>query len=71
MSDSKGAAVVYGTYDDGATWVERQTLRAADGAAGDQFGWAVAVHDSTIVVGAWQDDNEKGSDAGEYDLYGV
>ena len=55
---------MYVTIDGGVTWMERQTLLAADGAAGDQFGWAVDVHNSTIVVGAWQDDNEKGTDAG-------
>ena len=57
--------MVYVTNDGGETWVEQQTLLAADGAAADNFGWVVAVHDHIIVVGAWYDDNEKGTDAGE------
>ena len=57
--------MVYVTNDGGEAWVEQQTLLAADGAAADNFGWVVAVHDHIIVVGAWYDDNEKGTDAGE------
>ena len=48
------------TYNGGETWVQQQTLLAADGAANDWFGWSVAIHNSTIVVGALHDDNEKG-----------
>ena len=46
-------------------WSETQRLLAADGAPGDEFGVAVVVHNYTIVVGAYHDDNEKGTDAGQ------
>jgi hypothetical protein len=37
------------TYD---PWCERAVLTADDGAAGDIFGYAVALHDSTALIGA-------------------
>jgi hypothetical protein len=45
-----GAAYVY-ARDDGA-WTELTTLFASEPAAGDGFGWAVAVDGERIVVGA-------------------
>jgi prepilin-type N-terminal cleavage/methylation domain-containing protein len=42
----------------GATWTQQAKLLAADGAAGDRFGWAVAVDAGTIVVGALRADDE-------------
>lgn len=47
---SAGAAYVY-ARDDGA-WTELTTLFASEPAAGDGFGWAVAVDGARIVVGA-------------------
>ena len=61
---SAGAVYVYITYDNGITWVEKQKLVAADGAAGDDFGRYLAINNETIVVGARYNDNEKGTDAG-------
>lgn len=58
-----GAAYVYVTYDSGETWSEKQKLLAADGAGGDWFGRAVAVHNRTIVVGSRN--SEIGISAGE------
>ena len=40
----------------GGEWVETQKPTASDGAAGDNFGHAIAVSGSTIVVGAYHDD---------------
>jgi len=51
---NQGSAYVFNRQ--GGSWVEGQKLTASDGAAGDQFGWSVAVSGSTIVVGAWLDD---------------
>jgi len=42
----------------GATWTQQAKLLAADGAAGDRFGWAVAVDAGTVVVGAYGDDDK-------------
>ena len=40
----------------GATWTQQQRLTAADGAASDYFGIAVAISGDTVVVGASYDD---------------
>jgi len=45
-----GAAYVF--TGSGGTWSQRAELTAADGAAGDGFGYAVALSGSTAVVGA-------------------
>ncbi len=45
-----GAAYVF--VENGGTWSQRAELTASDGAAGDQFGFSVAVNGSTIVAGA-------------------
>lgn len=54
-ANDSGSAFVY-RYD-GLQWVFEQRLIAADGAAGDQFGKAVAYDGTDIIVGAWQDDD--------------
>ncbi|TMC93736.1 MAG: hypothetical protein E6J12_00570 [Chloroflexi bacterium] len=46
----KGAAYVF--VRSGMIWSEQAELKAADGAAGDLFGYSVAVSGSTAVVGA-------------------
>jgi hypothetical protein len=49
-----GAAYVF-TLSGGA-WTQQAVLLAPDGAAVDKFGYSVAIHNDTIVVGAYQDD---------------
>lgn len=39
-------------------WSETQALVAADGARGDQFGFAVSVSDGVLAAGAPGADNE-------------
>lgn len=61
-SDTKGT-------DAGAVYVfegynQIAKLTASDGAAGDQFGYAVAIHGDYIAIGAPYDDNGEGTDAG-------
>lgn len=46
-----GAAYVY-EKDAGGMWTEKQTLTASDAATGDIFGYAGAVGDNIIVLGA-------------------
>jgi hypothetical protein len=48
----------------GTTWTEQQKLTAADGAAGDEFGWSVAIAGETIIVGALGDDLSTNTDQG-------
>ena len=47
----QGAAYVF--QRQGNSWVQVQELTASDGAAGDQFGYRVAIAGDTIVVGAF------------------
>jgi prepilin-type N-terminal cleavage/methylation domain-containing protein len=63
--DDKGAdsGSVYVFTRTGATWTQQAKLLAADGAAYDYFGYAVAVDADTVVVGARYDD-DKGADSG-------
>ena len=56
MSKS-GSAYVF--HFDGNSWVEEQKLVASDREAGDEFGWSVDIHDSTIVVGAHADHQDE------------
>lgn len=49
-NDHQGAAYVFNV--DGGTWTETQKLVADDGAAGDEFGWTVALDGTTALVGA-------------------
>jgi hypothetical protein len=51
-SFSKGAAYVYERTPGTEEWSLQAKLIAADGAFGDAFGHAVAIHRNTIVVGA-------------------
>ena len=47
----------------GTSWSEQAKLSAADGAAGDEFGYSVALSGDTAVIGAARDD-DKGNDSG-------
>ncbi|MET0230083.1 MAG: hypothetical protein ABW186_04035 [Rhodanobacteraceae bacterium] len=49
-AESRGAAYVY--VRTSGTWTETAKLTASDGAAGDEFGFAVAISGDTLVVGA-------------------
>jgi hypothetical protein len=59
--DASGSAYVF--VRTGGTWTQQAKLTAADGAAGDRFGYAVAIDGDTVVVGASFDD-DKGPDSG-------
>jgi hypothetical protein len=48
---------------DGASWSEQAKLLAADGAAGDEFGYSVSISGDYAIVGANRDD-DKGGDSG-------
>ena len=52
-----GAAYVF-TRNDGV-WDDGVKLTASDGAALDYFGYSVAVEGDTVLVGAYQDDDEE------------
>jgi len=60
------AGAVYVYVRTGTTWMFQDKLEAADGAAGDAFGTALAVHGETCVVGAIFDDDAGGSSGSAY-----
>lgn len=57
-----GSAYVF-TRDTSGTWTEQAKLLASDGESRDFFGGAVAVHDDTVIVGSFGDD-DNGADGG-------
>ncbi|MGI9256961.1 MAG: fibronectin type III domain-containing protein, partial [Salinispira sp.] len=56
---STGSAYVF--TRSGSTWTQQPKLTADDGAGSDYFGYSVAVHGDTAIVGAWGDDSSTGS----------
>ena len=59
---SAGAAYIF--IRDNNRWVEQAKLLPQDGASGDQFGYSLALAGDTAIVGAFLDDNERGTNAG-------
>ena len=48
----------------GTTWVQEQKLTASDKALDDQFGISVSIDGDRALIGAYQDDNVGGGNAG-------
>ncbi len=67
--ESSGAAYVFRFDPKTSMWVQENRLVADDGASGDQFGWRVTIGDNVLVVGAREDDNSNGMDAGSAYVY--
>jgi hypothetical protein len=61
-SANQGAAYVFARA--ASTWTEQQKLTASDGAANDQLGWSVAVHGTTVLLGASYHDQGANADQG-------
>jgi formylglycine-generating enzyme required for sulfatase activity len=59
-----GAGVAYVFARAGTSWVQQAVLAAPDPTADAAFGWSVAIHDETIVVGAPFDSHAAGALAG-------
>lgn len=57
------AGAVFVFHYDGANWLQEAKLYAADAAAFDRFGSAVAISQDTIIVGAYAD-SDAGSSSG-------
>jgi hypothetical protein len=60
--DEAGSAYVF--QRDDYSWAQSRKLVADDGNSGDRFGYSVAVDGSTAVVGAPEDEDPNGDDAG-------
>jgi hypothetical protein len=54
--NNQGSATVF--TRSGVTWTQQQTITQSTGAAGDQFGWSIALSadGNTAIVGAYADD---------------
>jgi len=64
---NSGSAYVYTRI--GTVWTEQVKLWASDGAAVDWFGKSLATNGDTIVIGAYQDDTENGTNGGSAYVY--
>ena len=58
---SSGAVYIF--TRSGSTWIQQAKLTASNGAAGDRFGFRIALDGDTLVAGASRND-ENGSDSG-------
>lgn len=59
--DDSWKGSVYVFTRTGGVWSQQQKLTANDRAAYDYFGYSVSVSGDTAIIGAWGDDNYKGS----------
>ena len=65
--DNAGSAYIFTRDSISGVWSQKAKLTAPDASAvgfGDQFGYSVAVHDQTVVVGAFRDEHGNVSQAG-------
>jgi FG-GAP repeat protein len=61
-----GAAYIY--TRSGGNWTQIAKLIPSDGAEGDYFGWSVAISGATVVIGAYQHD-DNGTNSGAAYIY--
>lgn len=61
---SSGSAYIF--VRSGSSWSQQAKLTASDAAAGDTFGWSVAIHGDYAVVGASTDDDAGASSGSAY-----
>ncbi len=56
IDNKANQGAVYVFTRSGSTWTQQKKLTASDGAAGDEFGYSVALSDQAVLVGArWAD----------------
>ncbi len=69
--DNKGsnAGAAYAFLRSGSNWNQTSKQTASDGEADDNFGYSVCISGDHAIVGAYYDDNEKGTDAGAAYIY--
>ena len=61
-NNEAGSAYIFRLID--SSWQQEDKLVATDDESGDNFGFSVSIDDITAVVGALNDDNNKGNNAG-------
>jgi hypothetical protein len=66
LSDT-GAAYIFERNQGGANvWSTVVKLNASDAAVGDQFGHSVSISNDTVIVGAWENDDDGGRTGAAY-----
>ena len=65
--DNTGSAYIYEKDTDG-NWTNETKVTASDGAAGEEFGYSVAIEGEYAIVGAYRDD-DNGNSAGSAYIY--
>lgn len=68
MGENSGSAYVYTRKN--KRWSHQANLSAEDGAAGDLFGWNVALFEDTLLVGAINDD-DSGKESGSVYVFDI
>ncbi|KYK29042.1 hypothetical protein AYK20_06220 [Thermoplasmatales archaeon SG8-52-1] len=58
---NNGTGCAYVFKRSGDIWNEEDKLIASDGMVKDNFGWSVSIDGNNAIIGAWGDDNYKGS----------
>jgi hypothetical protein len=61
LNKNSGQGAAYVFVRSGGVWSQQQELTASDGAANDEFGYAVAVSGDTVVIGAYQKNSRQGA----------
>ena len=61
-----GAVFVFIYNPDGERWQQQAKLTAQDKAAGDQFGWSLAINGNVAIIGARFDDDDGKSSGSAY-----
>jgi hypothetical protein len=64
MGINSGSAYVFTRI--GTTWIQQQKITASDGAAGDAFGFAVALSGDSALIGAYNDDDSGANSGSAY-----
>ncbi|WP_246050251.1 T9SS type A sorting domain-containing protein [Neolewinella litorea] len=65
--DNSGAAYVFARHAGGPDqWGQVAKLTAADGAAGDWFGYSVGISGEQVIIGAMRDDDNGGNSGAAY-----
>ncbi len=70
--NASSSGTAYAFQRNGTNWDEKEKLKASDGASSDYFGYSVAIHGTTVAVGANKADVNGQNKSGSgyiYDLY--
>jgi hypothetical protein len=61
-SGASGSAYIFKNAN--SEWIEEAKLKPSDASGNDRFGYQLSLHDRSAVIGAYNDDNGNGVDAG-------